>query len=151
MHDHHFSWHVDSPLHSQVQSLRQLNHTYVRKQGYVNLRCKLKPGCWDSDLDNTHVTPSIWRDLFQGFELSYSIKGRNNTDIGAYPEEGKLSSTCCAQFAVTRDRIRERPRSDYVKMRLWIRHAGGDGMDDAKSGRVFEFLWHVIFGMPAVQ
>ena len=123
----------------------------MQEQGFVNLRCNINPGCHKKEMTNDHVTPEVWRGLFEGFGLSYSIKGRNNTDIGAYPEDGRLGAVCCAQFAVSGQRIRERPKEDYVKLRLWIKHAVKDGIDDAKSGRVLEFLWHVIFGMPAVQ
>jgi len=53
---------------------------------------------------------------------------------------------CCAQFAVSREAIYQRPLADYVSMRQWLMETE---LDDARSGRVFEFLWHVIFGQEA--
>lgn len=41
-----------------------------------------------------------------------------------------------------------RPVSDYVHFREWIMETE---LEDEKSGRVMEFLWHVIFGKGAVQ
>ena len=154
LHSHHSgflkAWHVDTPLHSNVQALRTLNITHVQNQGYVNLRCNPNPGCLASQIEhNGHVTPERWRDFFDDGGLSYSTKG-SKWPLGEYPRDGKVGQACCAQFAVSKDRVRERPREDYIKMRGWIEKKSKKGMDDAKSGRVFEFLWQVIFGMGAV-
>lgn len=122
----------------------------MQNQGYVNLRCNPNPGCLTSQYEyNGHVTPERWQDFFEGGGLSYSIKGRK-APTGKYPTDGKVGQACCAQFAVSRDRVRERPREDYIKMRGWIEKKAREGMSDAKSGRVFEFLWQVIFGMEPV-
>ena len=43
--------------------------------------------------------------------------------------------------------MRERPVGDYERFREWVVETE---KSDAKSGRVMEFLWHVIFGMEAV-
>lgn len=61
------------------------------------------------------------------------------------PEE--VGAACCAQFAVSRERVLQRPKSDYEGFREWVVETE---KNDAKSGRVMEFLWHVIFGMDAV-
>ena len=58
----------------------------------------------------------------------------------AVPEE--VGTACCAQFAVTGARIRRRPRSDYVGFRRWLLKTP---LEDGVSGRVFEYLWHIIF------
>ena len=41
----------------------------------------------------------------------------------------------------------KRPRGDYEKLRGWIVETE---KSDALSGRVMEFLWHVVFGKEAV-
>ena len=58
-----------------------------------------------------------------------------------------VGAACCAQFAVSRDRVLARPVGDYERFRGWVVETE---KSDAKSGRVLEFLWHVIFGMEAV-
>ncbi|KAJ5223457.1 hypothetical protein N7468_007999 [Penicillium chermesinum] len=58
-----------------------------------------------------------------------------------------IGAACCAQFAVSRSQVHRRPRDDYVKFRQWLVDTS---MNDASSGRVMEFMWHVIFGMEAV-
>lgn len=58
-----------------------------------------------------------------------------------------MGAACCAQFAVSRDRVLERPLSDYEGLRQWVVDTH---LSDAHSGRVLEFLWHVVFGMTAV-
>lgn len=47
--------------------------------------------------------------------------------------------SCCAQFAVTRERIRSRPRDDYVRMREWLLNSP---LEDDVTGRIFEYSWH---------
>jgi hypothetical protein len=59
----------------------------------------------------------------------------------AKPKE--VGAACCAQFAVSREQVLQRPRDDYIKFRQWVIDTE---KDDASSGRVMEFLWHVIFG-----
>jgi len=59
-----------------------------------------------------------------------------------------IGAPCCAQFAVSREQIRKRPKKEYIRYRQWVL---GTELSDAKSGRVMEFLWHVIFGQNAVQ
>ena len=59
------------------------------------------------------------------------------------PTMPKIKITCCAQFAVTPDTIRQRPREDYIAFRQWILDTA---LTDAKSGGVWEYLWHIVFG-----
>lgn len=47
--------------------------------------------------------------------------------------------SCCAQFAATREKIRERTKEQYEKYRDWIMQTD---LGDAISGRVFEYSWH---------
>ena len=45
------------------------------------------------------------------------------------------------------NRCLKRPRGDYERLRGWIVETE---KSDALSGRVMEFLWHVVFGKEAV-
>ena len=124
------AWHTDTPLHDNVDSLRRLRLDFVRRNGYVNLRCNWNPGCNANDKRNAHITPEIWGELFNGTEK---------------PEE--VGAGCCAQFAVSKEQVLQRPREDYVKYRMWVLDTE---LEDRSSGRVMEYLWHIIFGQDAV-
>ena len=128
------AWHTDTVLHSNVDALRTLNTSFVLENGYVNLRCNWSPGCRPSDRDNAHVTEQIWSRVFE----------RTSTPAKSFPFPGEVGQACCAQFAVSREAVTKRPKMDYKMMRNWLINTE---LSDRKSGRVFEFLWHVIFGM----
>ncbi len=129
------AWHTDTPLHDNVDALRTLQLAFVQSNGYVNLRCNWNPGCLEAHRDNAHVTPDVWKDIFGG----------TPTNMSQFPV--KLGAACCAQFAVSKDQVRKRSLSDYHHFRDWIVDTE---QSDAKSGRVMEFLWHVIFGKDGV-
>ena len=132
------SWHTDTPLHSNVDALRTLNFSFVERNGFVNLRCKHSPGCLEKDMHNAHVTPEVYMELFKG----------TSTEISKIDEAPQLvGAACCAQFAVSKEQVLKRPLGDYEKLREWLLVTD---KSDAKSGRVMEFLWHVIFGQDAV-
>lgn len=176
------AWHTDAALHDNVHALRALQIPFVQQNGYVNLRCNWNPGCKEAHRYNAHVTPDIWRSVFEGTSTSWgnntaslsysssssspsssssssSISNQDGAPLDSYqqshrqtrspssPPIEKVGAACCAQFAVSRDRVLQRPLSDYEQFRQWVVDTK---MDDAKSGRVMEFLWHVIFGMDAV-
>lgn len=124
------AWHTDTPLHDNADALHKLRTGFVRRNGYVNLRCNWNPGCEVDQRQNKHVTAEIWAELFDGTEK---------------PEE--IGAACCAQFAVSREQVLRRPREDYLKYRQWILDTE---LKDGSSGRVLEYLWHVIFGQDAV-
>lgn len=159
------AWHVDAPLHDNVAAMRALQLGFVQQNGYVNLRCNWNPGCLKAHRKNRHVTERVWREFFEGtstppppnttvstadgkhssLSLSRADNGQNQKILGIPKEVG---AACCAQFAVSRDQVRKRPVEDYIKFRTWVMETD---RDDASSGRVMEFLWHVIFGKEAVQ
>ncbi|KAJ5777010.1 hypothetical protein N7520_000256 [Penicillium odoratum] len=145
------AWHVDAPLHDNVIAMRNLQTSFIEHNGYANLRCNWNPGCKASHRFNTHVTDEIWWDIFQGtstpplnMSSPYEVEQVGQKYIRK-PEQ--IAAACCAQFAVSKDQVRRRPREDYVRMRQWL---VGTDLTDAKSGRVMEFLWHFIFGMDSV-
>jgi hypothetical protein len=145
------AWHNDAPLHDNVNAMRMLQTNFVEENGYVNLRCNWNPGCKESHRFNQHVTEQVWWDVFEGTStppLNASSPYEQEFAGQRYmrkPEQ--IGAACCAQFAVSRGQVLKRPREDYVKFRQWIIDTE---LNDAMSGRVMEFLWHVIFGMEAV-
>lgn len=119
--------------------IKRLNHERVARMGYMNMRCHHDPGCPDwihmdrpgGDFDFFHKPEeiywrrAIWEEIHPGAPIPPSISG-----------------VCCAQFAVSRQRIREVPIERFHHYRKWLLTTG---MDDQFSGRVFEYIWHYIF------
>ena len=129
------AWHTDTPYHDNVDALNSLQLPFVQSNGYVNLRCNWNPGCLEAHRENAHVTSEVWHEVFRG----------TTTEDSHFPIQ--VGAGCCAQFAVSKSQVRQRPLEDYKHFRDWII---GTEESDAKSGRVMEFLWHVIFGKEGV-
>ena len=157
------AWHVDAPLHDQAYSVQAVRLDYVRQQGYVNLRCILEPGCnggsggakedlsldhWNQIFYNTS-TPPRWMAIQAASHFSLVKNGSMMDHMSPKYLAQKLptiKTACCAQFGVTKESIQLRPRSDYVAFREWLLNTT---LPDYDSGRVFEYLWHIIFGESA--
>ncbi|KAL8947009.1 MAG: hypothetical protein Q9222_006660, partial [Ikaeria aurantiellina] len=133
------AWHTDTPLHDNVDALRSLRLPFVQKSGYVNLRCNWNPGCEMAHRKNKHIDAAVWKEVF----------GAASKASFSQPEyePGEVGAACCAQFAVSRAQVQKRPLGDYEGFRDWVTRTE---KSDAQSGRVLEFLWHVIFGKEAV-
>ncbi|PYI17490.1 hypothetical protein BO86DRAFT_407277 [Aspergillus japonicus CBS 114.51] len=141
IHPQRYQWHNDDPYYDGVPVLRNFQLPYLQKQGYVNLRCAWILGCpaeihpyTDSHRDDVHVGEYFkngFKELFPGEEV---------------PEEVGVS--CCAQFAVTSWKIRQRPKKDYERFRKWLTETK---LPDDLSGRIMEYSWHMIFGKGPVH
>ena len=163
------AWHTDAPLHDNVLATRALHLDFVEKQGYVNLRCALHPGCINGPASGAHLTltPQIWNEVFsntstppawmaaqaqssQPLPKDQAARYLDHHDAKNYFVESvpKVKVACCAQFAVSRSTVLERSREDYVAFRQWLLDTD---LDDHISGTAFEYLWHIIFGEMAVQ
>ncbi len=152
------AWHTDSPLHDSVDAMRALRIPFVSRNGYVNLRCNWNPGCGRHSI-NEHINPAIWKEVFnetstpllsdaEKWEASMPDADSSKEDRNrAIYFRGRTAAACCAQFAVSRDQVLKRPLEDYISFRNWVINTE---KTDAKSGRVMEYLWHVIFGKHTV-
>lgn len=140
MHAHRHAWHNNILMgQDAAQMLRRLNHERVARMGYMNVRCHHDPGCPDwihmdrpgGDFDfyrkpeEIYWRRAIWEEVHPGAPIPPSLSG-----------------VCCAQFAVSRQRIREVPLERFIHYRKWLLTTG---MDDQFSGRIFEYIWHYIF------
>ncbi|KAL2176423.1 uncharacterized protein P884DRAFT_203114 [Thermothelomyces heterothallicus CBS 202.75] len=145
MHASRFAWHNDDPDYDALPTLRNLNLSYVRSSGYANLRCIWILGCPVEIAPHADAAPAgdggrklttkeIFKQAFE--ELMPGVQ---------VPE--KVGVSCCSQFAVSREAVRARPREDYVRWRDWLLQTP---LADDLSGRVFEYMWHIIFGKDAV-
>ena len=135
------AWHTDADGYSNVRSLSSLRIEFVQSNGYANLRCIAIPGCPDEiqpfrkEFDNEdrraeQALADAWKQIFGNDDVPHVI-----------------GTPCCAQFAVSRDQVRRRSLEFYVGALKWLHDTA---LDDATSGRVFEYIWHIIFGQDSV-
>lgn len=140
MHPHKGTWHNNILLDlDNAVTIRNMNDAHIARRGYFNTRCHHDPGCpdwlhldrpeaeWDllHKNEERYFTSSVWRQLHP---------------FGPLPSA--ISQPCCAQFAVSRDRIRAQPRSEYVRYRDWLLWTT---LADDISGRIMEYTWQYIF------
>ncbi|PCG96539.1 Protein of unknown function DUF3431 [Penicillium occitanis (nom. inval.)] len=136
LHAERFQWHNDNPDYDGYPLLRDFQFTYLQEEGYVNLRCVWAIGCpvaihpfEDEVVSEQHqdqTTGEIYKQAFE--EL-----------LPHHPVPGEVGISCCAQFAVTKDMIRQRPKEDYIRFRDWLLNTP---FQDGLSGRFFEYSWH---------
>jgi hypothetical protein len=119
--------------------LRHFQLPYLGSEGYVNIRCAWSLGCpaeikplaeEGEHREAVHAGGAYkqaFQHLFPGQEVPESV-----------------GVSCCAQFAATGDKIRERERSEYVRYRKWIMETE---LGDSISGRVMEYSWHSKFSL----
>ena len=120
--------------------LQKLQLPYIVSQGYANIRCSWVLGCpAEVKLDEEEGEDPNRKDQPTRAALKKAFQE-------LFPDElvpTALGTACCAQFAVSREKIRERPVEDYKRYRQWLIDTPHE---DAISGRVFEYSWHIIFG-----
>jgi hypothetical protein len=139
-HPHRITWHNNVLLDlDSKKTIERLSDARVAREGYFNARCHLDPGCPDwlhpdrpsAEWDFVHkneerfFTPKVWRELHPDAPVPHAI-----------------SQPCCAQFAVSGERIRSHPRSEYLRYRDWLLNTE---LEDENSGRIMEYTWQYIF------
>lgn len=136
MHAHRWTHHNNELLgNDATQMIRRLSNAHVSRQGYVNMRCRWVPGCpeWlhpdsrDENLSKQEeaVLLDSWNELFPSRPLPVT-----------------LSQPCCAQFALSRQRIHSIPLSQFTFFRDWILRTP---LSDYISGRIWEYSWQYLF------
>jgi hypothetical protein len=134
IHPNRYQWHNDDPDYDGVPMLRHFQLPYLEKQGYVNIRCAWSLGC-----------PNEIKPLEEEGEHREAVHAGGdykNAFQHLFPEKAvprAVGVSCCAQFAATREKIRERKRSEYERYRDWII---ATNLSDNISGRVMEYSWH---------
>lgn len=136
------AWHTDNEAYSNPLSIKRLRIASVQKRGFVNLRCLLSPGC-PADLQLHRDPPDLG--LTHELAMPEALQAMFGMSLLDMPPV--LAAPCCSQFAVSRTQVRLRPREDYQRFWQWLVDTR---LDDATSGRVFEYLWHFIFGKDPV-
>jgi hypothetical protein len=136
MHSHQYAWHNNLILDKDAAVMvRHLSPERVSRDGYMNLRCHWEPGCPDwlhtgtTESDELKkeqaILASVWPELFPGEQIPTV-----------------LAQPCCAQFAVSRERIEAIPKERFISLRDWVLETE---LSDFLSGRIFEYTWQYIF------
>lgn len=136
MHAHRYAWHNNDILDfDAIQMITRLSPERVQREGFVNLRCDWNPGC-----PNWLHPGAVEEDLNKKEEVEFAKAWSELFPGDAVPQ--LVAATCCAQFAVSRDRIRSTPKHRYVRLREWLLRTP---IRDSISGRIWEYLWHFVF------
>ena len=136
LHAHQIAWHNNHILNRDAaHMIRYLSPEHVTREGYMNLRCHWDPGCpsWihpgaievDHRKDEETLFAEYWHQLFPLDEIPQVV-----------------AQPCCAQFALSRARIRAIPLQRYIYLRNWLQRTS---LDDYMSGRLLEYSWHFLF------
>lgn len=136
MHAHQLTWHNDDLLGNDAHLLvTRLSRQRVWREGFVNMRCSWHPGCPDwmhpgeteqNDFKQEEVLlAKSWSELFPLDEVP-----------------SVLAQPCCAQFALSSERIRAKPYAQYVWYRDWL---FSTRLPDHLSGRIWEYVWQFVF------
>nr|POE71920.1 hypothetical protein CFP56_11796 [Quercus suber] len=138
------AWHNDVAGYDAVTMLNQLQLPFIERNGYANLRCNWNPGCPD-EVRPWREPADLTKRQEHAFPYFYSLFF-NRTLEQAREEVEVVATPCCAQFAVARKQVRERSKSEYERIRDLIIETE---YDDYTSGRVMEYMWHILFGQHA--
>lgn len=131
IHGHETAWHQKHDI------LKRLTENKWKEVGYFTLNGHVVDN-WNSSHELWPALQKIWPSYF---------KDALSIDCPTY-----MTSDCCAQFVVSRDRILKHPRSTYEK---WLQLSLSDyknfNIQDREMAILFEWTWHMIFGEPAVR
>ncbi|KAL5390957.1 hypothetical protein DPSP01_001454 [Paraphaeosphaeria sporulosa] len=136
MHAHQYTWHNDDLLgHNAADMIKRLSRPRVWREGFVNMRCNWYPGCPDwmnpGETEKNvfkqeeHLLAKSWSELFP-----------------LDPVPSVLAQPCCAQFALSRERIQAKPFAQYLWYRNWL---FSTKLHDSISGRIWEYVWQFVF------
>lgn len=137
------AWHTDWQDYDMVGALNHLNVDFIQRNGYANLRCNWEPGCPDGVMylrEPNNPDKDRWMDHHME-ETWHRFFGKSSR----VPE--RIATPCCAQFAVSGAQARKRPKEEYIRYHQWLMETE---YEDDFSGRLLEYLWHVIFGQEPV-
>ena len=136
MHAHRWTHHNNHLLgHDAVQMIRRLSNDHVTREGYVNMRCEWYPGCPDW-LHPTNAQESLAKQEEEVLSRSWEEL------FPTSPIPKALGQACCAQFALSRERILSISLSQFIFYRDWIMRTP---LSDYVSGRIWEYTWQFLF------
>ena len=136
MHSHRWTHHNNEFLgHDAVEMIYRLRSWHVIRKGYMNMRCHWSPGCpeWLHPVSKQELLgkqeetmlSKCWSELFP-----------------LEPIPAFLAQPCCAQFALSKERLLAIPLSRFVFYRDWMLRTP---LSDYISGRIWEYTWQYVF------
>lgn len=136
IHGHHRAWHYQSEILRSVDVLVKSRYFKTHSYGGVFAGVYSK-GAW-ADYNNGWA-PELYDYIFQG------------TSMPPAPVDKTIVRPCCGTFWVDRERVRGRPRSDYVlmrdRLRMWSKENKNVEFGPAYyCGRIMEYFWHLVLG-----
>lgn len=178
VHGSRWAWHNDAPDYDNKALLAALDiERALSVSGYHNLRCdwssstcvpsapaqgslemklqsKITP--WSARAASDVALPKALAAIFGGSDGSTSASNRlaGRLHLG---RTDTVRSQCCAQFVVSRERIWQHTKEEYIALRQWLLDGSGDGegklsksdqiapQDDRVAGRIVSYLWHILF------
>jgi len=117
--------------------LRRFQIPYLERRGYINMRCAWTLGC-PAEIEPLTQAGHHKAEVHAGGD--YKTAFEELFPSVKVPE--LVGVSCCAQFAVTKEKVRERPRSEYARYRRWLLETN---LPDSISGRIMEYSWHSRF------
>lgn len=123
--------------------LRRLRLSHVLNQGYTSLRCNWAAHC------PVYLNPTLSKPDTNEFVIDHAFARAWKAFFPSTPIPAEVGHPCCAQFAVSKEAVLRRPRSDYERFRAWVAASGETSL---RTGHVMEYLWHAMFleGAPAI-
>ena len=136
LHSHRWSWHNNDLLgYDASHMIAKLSAERVTREGYMNLRCHWDPGCpdWLHPGNTVH-------DIYK---LEETLLAKSWSELFPLdPIPNVLAQPCCAQFAVSRERVLAIPLERFVFYRDWLLNTP---LSDYISGRIWEYTWQYVF------
>ena len=136
MHAHQKAWHNNELLgFDSAEMVRRLKSETINRQGYMNMRCAVDPGCpeW--------LHPHAGEDLLGKQEQAWLAScWKELFPLDNMPQS--LSQPCCAQFAISKPQIVSITLDRFIFYRDWLLRTT---LTDYISGRIWEFAWHYVF------
>ncbi|KAJ6781196.1 hypothetical protein PWT90_05973 [Aphanocladium album] len=135
-------WHIEGVLQqSMLFTLSQLDLERAHQRGYANLRANWENACpaWldttKSEDESDKQEEPFMREAFQA-------------NFGPLEVPRLLGGPCCSQFVVTRDAVRQHPRSQYKRSLDWLVETK---LSDYIAGRTWEHMFPWLFRGAAVD
>ena len=148
LHGRRYQWHNEDPLYDGVPPLQNLSIPYVKQHQFATLRCTWSLGCPREMTPDIHALDKQDDEEADDRAKTEAAYARAFTQL--FPGEEipeAVAVHCGAQFAATRDVIRQRSKEQYMWFRQWLYDTD---LPDYLSGRVMEYAWHIILGQPPI-
>ena len=139
LHPKRFQWHNDDPDYDGLPVLRKFQLPYLAREGYVNLRCAWVLGCPSEIRPFGEDAIAQQQAQQQSHAGHYYLKAFKEIFGDDVEVPSQVGVSCCAQFALTREKVMELGKDVFVKLRVWLEKTE---LTDDISGRVLEYSWH---------